>query len=128
MTSVVFDASAVLALIGGEPGADIVTNHIDHGIISAVNLQEIIKELLRRSIPLDNILEIIDALHLNVRVHGRDEAIAAAALYSATKEYGSGLGDRSCMALAIAEKIPALTADHSWTKVKMRGLKIKLIR
>jgi len=90
---------------------------------SVKRAQEIIKELLRRSIPLDNILEILDALHLNVRVHGRDEAIAAAALYSATKEYGNRLGDRSCMALAIAEKIPALTADHSWAKIKMGDLK-----
>tara|TARA_R110000772_G_scaffold158266_1_gene269472 strand:- start:2112 stop:2498 length:387 start_codon:yes stop_codon:yes gene_type:complete len=128
MASVVFDASAILALIGDEPGADIVTGHIDDGIISAVNLQEVIKELIRRGINIDTALELLDALHLDVSGHGRDEAIAAAALYPATKEYGSGLGDRSCMALAIAEERTALTADKSWVKVKIRGLKIKLIR
>lgn len=46
MTSVVMDASAVLALVRDEPGADMVTPHVGRAAISAVNLQEVIKELL----------------------------------------------------------------------------------
>lgn len=128
MASVIFDASAILALLGDEPGADVVARHIGDGIISAVNFQEVIKELLRRGIPIEASLELLDALHLDVRSHGRDEAIAAADLYLATKQYGSGLGDRTCMALAIAEGLPAITADQAWYKVEVAGLKIQLIR
>ena len=73
-------------------------------------------------------LAMLDALHLDVRPHGRDDAIAAATLYSATKEFGSGLGDRTCMALAIAEGLPVLTADQEWAKIKLPGLKLMLAR
>jgi ribonuclease VapC len=123
MASVVFDSSAILALLRDEPGAELVAGYIGDGLISAVNLQEVIKGLLRRDVPVDAALAMLDA-----RSHGRDEAVAAARLYPATKEFGSGLGDRSCMALGIAEGLPVLTADQEWSKIKVRGLKLLLAR
>ena len=69
MPSVVFDASALLALLRDEAGADAVAAHIGDGIISAVNYQEVIKELIRRGIPLDGAVEMLDALHLDVHSH-----------------------------------------------------------
>ena len=128
MASIVFDASAILALLRDEPGADVVAQYIGDGLISAVNFQEVIKGLLRREVPIDAALAMLDALHLDVRPHGRDDAIAAATLYSATKEFGSGLGDRTCMALAIAEGLPVLTVDQEWAKIKLPGLKLMLAR
>jgi len=128
MPSVVFDASAILALLRNEPGADAVAQYAGDGLISAVNLQEVIKELLRRGIPIEASLELLDALHLDVRPHGREEAAASAALYLVTSQYGTGLGDRSCMALAIAEDLPALTADKAWAKIQVTGLKVQLVR
>jgi len=128
MPSVVFDASALLALLRDEAGADTVAAHIGDGIISAVNYQEVIKELIRRGIPLDGAVEMLDALHLDVHSHDRHAAAAAATLYPATREFGCGLGDRTCMALAITQGLPALTADKAWTQVKASGLQISLIR
>jgi len=128
MTSVVFDASAILALLRDEPGADVVAQYIGDGLISAVNLQEVLKGLLRRRVPLDAALAMLDALHLDVRAHGRDDAIGAAELIIPTQQFGSGLGDRTCMALAIAEGLPALTADQEWAKIEVHGLKVLLAR
>ncbi len=128
MASVVFDASAILALLREEPGADTVANHIGDGLISAVNFQEVIKELLRRGIPIEPALDLLEALHLDVRSHGEQDAVAAAGLYPATRQYGNGIGDRSCMALAIAEGLPAITADHAWSKIDLPGLTVQLIR
>lgn len=128
MASIVFDASAILALLRDEPGADFVAQYIGDGLISSVNFQEVIKGLLRREVPIDAALAMLDALHLDVRPHGRDDAIAAAKLYPATKEFGSGLGDRTCMALAIAEGLPVLTADREWAKIKIPGLTLSLAR
>jgi hypothetical protein len=48
MASVVFDSYAILALLRDEPGAEVVAGYIDDGLISAVNLQEVIKALLLR--------------------------------------------------------------------------------
>jgi PIN domain nuclease of toxin-antitoxin system len=125
---IVFDASAILALLRDEPGADIVAQYIGDGLISAVNFQEVIKALLRREVPIDAALAMLHALHLDVRPHGRDDAIAAAALASATKEFGSCLGDRTCMALAIAEGLPVLTADQEWATIELQGLRLLLVR
>ena len=128
MASIVFDASAILALLRDEPGADVVAQHIGDGLISAVNFQEVVKGLLRREVPIDAALAMLDALHLDVRPHGRDDAVAAANLYPATKAFGSGLGDRTCMALAIAEGLPVLTADQEWARIEVPGLKLMLAR
>lgn len=128
MPSVVFDASALLALLRNETGADLVASHIGDGIISAVNYQEVAKELIRRGIPLAGALEMLDALHLDVHPHDCSAATAAAVLYPVTREFGCGLGDRTCMALAIAQGLPALTADKAWTQVEASGLQISLIR
>lgn len=128
MASVVFDASAILALLRDEPGGDTVAQYIGDGLISAVNLQDVIKGLLRRDVPIDAALAMLDALHLEVRPHGRDDAIAAAKLYPVTKEFGSGLGDRTCMALAIAEGLPVVTADQQWARIDVPGLRLLLAR
>lgn len=101
MNSVVVDASAVLTLVRDEPGADKVAPHIGRARISAINLQEIIKELLLSSLGEATIRELLDELRLDVRVHDADSAYAAAGLHARTREFGRGLGDRACMALAM---------------------------
>lgn len=128
MTSVVMDASAVLALVRDEPGADKVGPHVGRAAISAVNLQEVIKELLLSGLDATTIRELLDELRLDVRPHDVEAAYAAAGLHAQTKEFGRGLGDRSCLALALQLGVPALTADREWKKVKVRGLKVENIR
>ena len=128
MTSAVLDASAVLALVRDEPGGEKVAEHVGRGAISAVNLQEVVKELLVSGLDEPVIRELLGELRLDVRAHDTDAAFAAAALHEQTKEFGRGLGDRSCMALALSLKVPALTADREWRKVKVKGLQIERLR
>ena len=128
MTSVVFDASAVLALVRDEPGADKVVPHIGRAAISAVNLQEVVKELLLSGLDEPTIREMLNELRLDARAHDVEAAYAAAALHAQTKEFGRGLGDRSCLALALQLGVPALTADREWKKVKVKNLKVEHIR
>lgn len=128
MTSVVLDASAVLALVRDEPGADKVALHVGRAAISAVNLQEVIKELLLSGLDEDTTRKLLDELRLDVRVHDVDAAYAAANLHAQTRQYGRGLGDRSCLALAVQLGVPALTADREWKKVQVKNLKLEHIR
>ncbi len=128
MTSAVLDASAVLALVRDEPGANKVAPHIGRAAISAVNLQEVIKELLLSGLDEPLIHELLDELRLDVRAHDVGAAYAAAALHEQTRQYGRGLGDRSCLALALQLGVPALTADREWKKVKVKSLKLEHIR
>lgn len=51
MTRAVLDASAVLALLHDEPGASEVEPWIADGVVSAVNLAEVVGELLEAGMP-----------------------------------------------------------------------------
>ena len=128
MASVILDASAVLALIREEPGADKVAPYIGRAAISAVNLQEVVKELLLSGLDEETIRELLDELRLDVHAHDVEAVYAAAALHAQTRQFGRGLGDRSCLALAVQLGVPALTADREWKKVKVKNLKLGLIR
>jgi PIN domain nuclease of toxin-antitoxin system len=127
MTSVVLDASAVLALVRDEPDADKVGPHVGRAAISAVNLQEVVKELLVSGLDASTIRELLDQFRLDVRAHDVEAAYAAARLHAQTKEFRRGLGDRSCLALPMQLGVPALTADREWKKVKVKALKVEHI-
>ena len=128
MTSAVLDASAVLALVRDEPGGDKVAPYVGRAAISAANLQEVVKELMLSGLDQPVIRELVAELRLDVRAHDTDAAYASAVLHEHTREFGRGLGDRSCMALAIALGVPAVTADREWRKVKVDGLKLEHLR
>lgn len=74
------------------------------------------------------IRDLLGELRFEVHAHDTEAAYAAAALHSQTREFGRGLGDRSCMALALSLGVPALTADREWRKVKVKGLKLEHLR
>ena len=128
MARIVFDASAVIALLRDEAGADMIASYAGDALLSAVNLQEVIKALLMRGFSLEVARAMIDALHLEIRPHTSEDAYSAAGLYAATKAHGRGLGDRTCMALAISEGLPALTTDQDWAKISIPGLTVTLAR
>lgn len=126
MTSAVLDASAVLALVRDEAGADKVAAHIGRAAISTVNLQEVVGELLLSGLDEATTRELLDELRLDVRAHDAGAAYAAATLRAWTKDYG--LGDRACMALAMQLGAPALTTDREWKKVRIKGLRVEHVR
>ena len=128
MSDVVLDASAVLAMLRDEPGGDDVAAYIGRAAISTVNLQEVAKEVLREGASLDATRKALDELGLDVHPHDREAAYASASLYAQTKQYGRGLGDRTCMALALALGVPVLTTDREWRRVEVAGLTIKHMR
>lgn len=122
------DSSAVIAVLRREPGAAIVERYLSDALISAVTLQEIVKVLLSDGALQDVAHAMIDPLNLNVAAHEVDDAWAAALLWKATKSKGSGLGDRTCMALAIKEGVPAVTTDKAWAELSIPGLTVILAR
>jgi ribonuclease VapC len=128
MARAVLDASAVIALLRDEPGAATVAAYAGDALISAVNVQEVAKALIVRGIALDIVRRMIASLRLEVRPHSLDDAYAAAGLYEATRSRGSGLGDRTCMALAISTGLPAVTTDRVWGELAISGLDVRLAR
>ncbi len=96
--------------------------------ISAVNLQEVAKRLIGAGFTTHAARQTVDALDLDVFEHGTDDAYLAAGLVPATRRHGSGLGDRSCLALAIRLGAPAVTTDRAWSKLDLTGLTVVVVR
>lgn len=105
-----------------------IAGHIAGAMISAVTLQEVVKVLLADGASVDVVREIVGSLGLEVRPHDADAAWASALLWQATKITGSGLGDRTCMALAILEGLPVVTTDKAWGELSIPGLQVILAR
>ena len=115
----VLDASAVLALLFDEPGADTVAEHIaDGAAISTVNLAEVATILTRHGHDPAPLLA-----PLRTQVDTEDftatDAHTTAALYPATSHRGLSLGDRACLALAHRLDGPAITAEHIWSELDL---------
>ena len=128
MAEAVFDASAVLAMLRDEPGGREADAYVGRAAISAVNLQEVVKELAREGVGEPEIRSILDELDVEVVPHDSEAAVHAGLLYRLTKVFGRSLGDRSCMALGIALGVPVVTTDREWSAVNIEGLDMRLLR
>lgn len=124
---VVLDASAMLALINGEEGAEVVEALLEQAVVSAVNLSEVAGKLVDRGVDGADARAALEALELDVRAFGAADAFQAAELRSSIpKNYA--LGDRACLALALSLGIPAVTADRDWGALQVRDLTVQVIR
>ncbi len=129
MSSVVMDASALLAFIYDEPGAQVVADHLDaEAMISAVSRSEVAQKLGAKGGDPEQLGEWVLALGLRVEPFERIGAYAAAALYAATVRSGLSLGDRACLTLAMLRGVPVLTADRAWSEIPDLGIAVTLIR
>ncbi len=115
MSECVLDASALLALLNNEPGAEKVEKVLTGSKISAVNASEVIAELYKKL----NILPEEGSMMVSTLVNQIvpfDLLLAekAATLRNETSHLGLSLGDRACLALGLHLSLPVYTADKIW--------------
>jgi len=127
MTRAVLDASAVLAFLRNEPGADVVRPHLRGGLLSAVNLTEVFVKSASINIASHTTASILDELGVVCVPFDETHAAVTASLLPPTKSRGLSLADRACLALGKLTRLPVLTADHRWKEVKT-GVDVRLIR
>lgn len=127
MAKVVLDASALLAFIHGEAGADKVAIVLADAVISAVNVAEAFTKLVLRTGSSDRARALIDESEVEIIDFDRSLAELTGELAALTRKRGLSLGDRACLALARREMAPALTADGAWRKIDI-GVDIQFIR
>jgi PIN domain nuclease of toxin-antitoxin system len=128
MSKVVLDASALLALIKNEPGAEIVEGLLGNIVMSSVNVSEIASILLDSDMNTTETQESIEPFIDSIVSFDFEHSIACASLKKITKHLGLSLGDRACIALGIKLKLPIYTADKIWQELKLENTEIKLIR
>jgi ribonuclease VapC len=125
---VVLDASALLALLQNEPGAERVAALLSGSVISAVNLSEVVDKLVDHDMSADDIREVLDGLPLDVHAFDREAAFAAGELRRITRHAGLSLGDRACLALAAHFGVAAVTANRAWEALADDIAPVTLIR
>jgi ribonuclease VapC len=129
----VLDASALLAYLNDEAGAGLVEDALLRGsAISAVNLAEVLSKLAEVGEDPQDVTENLKRRgllggNLVVSLLSEDDAVVIARLHRSTKAHGLSLGDRACLGLALRLKVPALTADRAWSRLKV-AVKIEPIR
>jgi PIN domain nuclease of toxin-antitoxin system len=128
MNEVVFDASAILALLQQEPGAETLTDEIRvNAVASTVNLAEVQGKLVKKGIPPEMAWEDTLSAVAEAEPFTSRQASIAGSLITKTQKCGLSLGDRSCLALAIALKAPVYTTEQVWKNLKV-GIPIHVIR
>jgi ribonuclease VapC len=120
----VLDASAVLALLFREQGADAVEEVLADSTISAVNWSEVVQKLAARGVPAP---EALFVLGLRVEPFTLADARATAELWARGRALGLSLADRACLALAVRLDGQAWTADRAWASGDL-GLRVRVIR
>jgi ribonuclease VapC len=103
VASAVLDASALLAYLHDEPGADaarVARQMTDRGLLDGA---------------------------ITVEAFTSADAVEVGRLRPLTREHGLSLGERACLALARRLALPAVTADTAWAKLDLR-LELRHIR
>ncbi len=127
MTEAVLDASALVAFLRDEPGAERVRGRLGQLRISAVNLAETLSKMVEYGKPLDLIAHQVERLKIPVVSFDGVDAKVVAFLRPVTRHAGLSLGDRACLALALARQEPVLTTERTWAGLGLH-IPIEVIR
>lgn len=124
----VLDASALLAYLHDEPGAEVVQEVLSGPAwIGAVNLAEVLTKLADAGQEPDQAITGVTILGINVTPFDEDHAVQTARLRPLTVQAGLSLGDRACLALGRLLRQPVLTADAAWRGL-VPDLEVRVIR
>lgn len=127
MTIYVFDASAFLAIVRDEVGADIAVTRVYRATMSVVNASEALMRGVEKGAPLELMREFLSAQQVELVPFDFELAIAASLLRPATKHLGLSFADRACIATAIRFGATIVTADRAWSSLDL-PCNVELIR
>lgn len=119
MKSAILDASAVLAVLFREAGAELVRSHLASARISSLNYCEVLTQTRKLTQSLEDAKRYLDRLNLRVVPFDTEQAALAAKLSPMLEPHGLSLADRACLSLAMRDGGMVLTADRAWAKLDL---------
>ena len=129
MTAAVLDASALLAMLLGEPGAEVVKAELDGADMAAVNVAEVVSHYAKLGATRREVDGLLRALPVRIVLADAELSVDAGMLRPLTLEGGLSLGDRYCLALARRKRAVAFTAEKRWPQIAAAaGVEVRVIR
>jgi PIN domain nuclease of toxin-antitoxin system len=126
---VVADASAVLAWMFEENGAEALGPILEQAGISAVNLAEVLQIADSLGYASDDLDADLAGYGLEFLPFTDAEALAALTVKRAEADAGVNLSlaDRCCLATALVRSLPVVTGDRAWSIMSL-GIEVRLFR
>jgi PIN domain nuclease of toxin-antitoxin system len=129
MADFVLDASAVVALLLGEPGSERVAGVAPSSALSTANYAEIVGYFARRGIDAEAVARALASFDIGMVELDASTAAQAGTWEPITRRQGLSLGDRCCLALAARQGAAAMTADRAWREVAATlGVTVETLR
>jgi ribonuclease VapC len=107
-----FDASAVIAAIKGEPGEETVFALAQDAAISTVNLAEVFGYAARSELSASVVDVFLEETGIAILPLSREEAARAGEYLPLTKSIGLSLADRCCLAVASIRRLTLAATDR----------------
>jgi ribonuclease VapC len=127
VSNVAIDASALIAFLRSEPGADVVQRYLRGSIISAISLSEVFEKTPNLDQSGDRVLALLRNWQVTVVPFEAEQAAIAARIKSMIGNPDISFADRACLAVAQSSSVPALTANRTWMSLSIEA-EIILIR
>lgn len=107
--TVVLDASALLAYLLQEPGA------------------EVVQKALSAGVDVEGMRDDLQALGMQVEPFLAVDGERAGQLWLHTRQQGLSLGDRACLSLGLRLGLTVVTCDRAWAELPLE-LEVQILR
>ena len=125
--AVVLDASALLAYLREEPGAEVVDGLLAEAVMASVNWAEVVQKALSAGVDVDGMQADLQALGMRVEPLLPVDGDRAGRLWPLTRQQGLSLADLACLSQGLRLGKTVVTCDQALAKLPL-NLEIQLLR